>query len=235
MMYFVFLLLLFHSAAYSKEYDSYPFMNISLPFEDRVKDLVDRLTLDEIVPQMSRGGARFNGPAPAITRLGIHPYQWGTECLSGDVNAGPATSFPMSIGMAASMDYDMLYATAKAISDEVRAKNNDAVSKNSYAFHTGLSCWSPVLNIMRDPRWGRNQETYGEDPWLSGYLGRAYVTGLQGNNSRYLKANAVCKHFDVHGGPEFIRYSFSFVNILMFMEDQKIYLSHDFLLMLRLP
>jgi beta-glucosidase len=180
----------------------YPFHNTSLPFDQRVQDLVGRLTLQEVVSQMSHGGAENNGPAPAIPRLGINPYQWGTECLSGDVRAGPATSFPQSIGLAATFDYSLLYRFARAVSDEVRAKNNNYTSHGSYGFHTGLSCWSPVINILRDPRWGRNQETYGEDPWLSGYLGRAFVTGLQGNNSRYVEANAGLKHFDVYGGPE---------------------------------
>ncbi|XP_064392288.1 uncharacterized protein LOC135339960 isoform X2 [Halichondria panicea] len=182
--------------------DDFPFRNVSLQIPERVKDLVDRLTLDEMVLQMSRGGASKNGPAPAISRLGINPYQWGTECLSGDVDAGPATSFPMAIGMAATFNFDIVHAVASAIGDEVRAKNNKYVSDGNYGFHTGLSCWSPVLNILRDPRWGRNQETYGEDPYLSGYLARAYVTGLQGDDERYVKANAGCKHFDVYGGPE---------------------------------
>ncbi|CAI8019306.1 Xylan 1,4-beta-xylosidase [Geodia barretti] len=190
----------------------FPFRNTSLPFDERVKDLVGRLTLEEMVAQMSHGGANNNGPAPAIPELGINPYQWGTECISGDVDAGPATSFPESIGLAAAFDYQLLYTFARAVSNEVRAKNNNYTAHGDYSFHTGLSCWSPVINILRDPRWGRNQETYGEDPWLSGYLGRAYVTGLQGNNSRYVEANAGCKHFDVHGGPENIpvsRFSFN--------------------------
>ncbi|XP_019862172.1 PREDICTED: uncharacterized protein LOC100638070 isoform X2 [Amphimedon queenslandica] len=189
----------------------FPFQNTSLSIEDRVKDIVDNLTLEELVEQMAHGGATLNGPAPGIPRLHINPYQWGTECLSGNVSAGDATSFPMPIGMAASFNYDLLKRVTNATAYEVRAKHAAAVKDGSYAFHTGLSCWSPVLNIMRDPRWGRNQETYGEDPYLSGYLGQAYVNGLQGNNSRYIIANAGCKHFDVHGGPENIptsRFSF---------------------------
>ena len=188
--------------------DVYPFQDTNLPWERRVKDLVTRLTLDEIVGQMAHGGAENNGPAPSIARLGIKPYQWGTECISGNVWAGPATSFPMPIGMSATFNYDLVYKVAMATSNEVRAANNDYVSHDVYKFHTGLSCWSPVVNILRDPRWGRNQETYGEDPWLSGYLARAFVTGLQGNHSRYVEVNAGCKHFDVHGGPEEGRYSF---------------------------
>lgn len=186
----------------------YPFQDTNLPWERRVKDLVTRLTLNEIVGQMAHGGAEKNGPAPSIARLGIKPYQWGTECISGNVWAGPATSFPMPIGMSATFNYELVYKVAMATSNEVRAANNDYVSRDVYTFHTGLSCWSPVVNILRDPRWGRNQETYGEDPWLSGYLARAFVTGLQGNHSRYVEVNAGCKHFDVHGGPEKGRYSF---------------------------
>lgn len=206
---FVFLSLFYLSHA--RDLDDYPFRNVSLSFEKRVENLVGLLSLDELVDQMAHGGASRNGPAPAIPRLKINPYQWGTECLSGDVDAGDATSFPISLGMAATFNYDIVYAVARATSDEVRAKNTESTSKGNYDFHTGLSCWSPVINIMRHPLWGRNQETYGEDPWLSGYLGQAFVTGLQGNDSRYVEANAGCKHFDVHGGPENIPVSrFSF-------------------------
>jgi len=171
----------------------YPFRNTSLSWDVRTADLVSRLTLQEKVDQMSHGGAAANSPAPAIARLGIDPYQWGTECLSGDVKAGPATSFMQSIGMAATFDPDLLRKVARATGLEVRAKNNDAVARGIHAYHTGLSCWSPVINIARHPLWGRNQETYGEDPFLSGAMAAAYVHGLQGdgdNNTRYLLANA---------------------------------------------
>lgn len=193
----------------------YPFRNTSLPYPERVKDLVGRLTLEEMVAQMSHGGANNNGPAPAIDRLGIKPYQWGTECLSGDVSAGPATSFPMAIGMAATFNTDILFQVSKATSDEVRSKNNNYTAHSDYNFHTGLSCWSPVINILRDPRWGRNQETYGECPFLSSALADVFVRGLQGDNPRYVEANAGCKHFDVHGGPENIPVSrFSFDSVV---------------------
>uniref|UniRef100_A0A1X7UPQ3 Glycoside hydrolase family 3 N-terminal domain-containing protein n=1 Tax=Amphimedon queenslandica TaxID=400682 RepID=A0A1X7UPQ3_AMPQE len=195
--------LVFSSLALGNSYvPEFPFRDPSLPIEERVKDIVDRLTLAQLVEQMAHGGAGNNGPAPGIPDLNIKPYQWGTECLSGDVGAGDATSFPMSIGMAATFNYDLLKQVSNATAYEVRAKNTAAVLNGSYAFHTGLSCWSPVLNIMRDPRWGRNQETYGEDPYLSSYLGQAFVTGLQGDDPTYVIANAGCKHFDVHGGPE---------------------------------
>lgn len=182
---------------------SYPFQNVSLSWGERVDDLVGRLTLEEIMYQMARGGAgRYGGPAPPIPRLGIGPYQWSEECLSGDVSAGNATSFPMSIGLAAAFSPDLMYRVAEATGIEVRAKHNYFIKQGDYSDHTGLSCFSPVLNIMRHPFWGRNQETYGEDPYLTGVYATSFVKGLQGNHSRYVRANAGCKHFDVHGGPE---------------------------------
>ncbi|KAK6170929.1 hypothetical protein SNE40_019209 [Patella caerulea] len=150
---------------------------------------------------MAKGGSGINGPAPAIPRLGIGPYQWNTECLHGDVGEN-ATSFPQSIGLAATWSSGLLSEVATAVSREVRAIHNENIKKKSYADNTGLSCFAPVINLMRDPRWGRNQETYGEDPFLSGMLASGYVTGIQGDNPRYVRANAGCKHFDAHGGPE---------------------------------
>merc|ERR1711969_72114 len=140
--------------------ETYPFRNTNLTWEARVDDLVSRLTTAEKIAQMSHGGAGRNGPGPAVPRLGIGPYQWGTECASGDVNAGPATSFPMSINMASAFDVGLLERVANATGREVRAKHNDATKRGFYTFHTGLSCWAPVINIARHPLWGRNQETY---------------------------------------------------------------------------
>ncbi|XP_077337831.1 uncharacterized protein LOC143982734 [Lithobates pipiens] len=190
----------------------YPFMNPSLPWDTRVKDLITRLSLDEMVLQMARGGALKNGPAPAIPHLGVKPYSWNTECLRGDVQApGSATSYPQALGLAASFSSELIGRVANATATEVRAKHNYFMSIGNYDDHTGLSCFSPVINIMRHPLWGRNQETYGEDPYLSGVLAAAFVKGLQGDHPRYIKANAGCKHFDVHGGPENIPVSrFSF-------------------------
>ncbi|XP_046550181.1 probable beta-D-xylosidase 2 [Haliotis rubra] len=190
----------------------YPFRNISLPWEDRVNDLVGRLTLDEMKLQMSRGGAGTQaGPAPAIPRLGIKPYSWDTECLRGDVGAGDATSFPQSIGLGASFSPDLIFRVAQATGEEVRAKFNNYTRHGIYGDRKGVSCFSPVINIARDPRWGRNQETYGEDPYLSGVYAANFVKGLQGSDPRYVRANAGCKHFNVHGGPENIPVSrFSF-------------------------
>nr|XP_020664519.1 beta-D-xylosidase 1-like [Pogona vitticeps] len=181
----------------------FPFRDPTLPWEERLDDLVNRLTLDEMVLQMSKGGVMWNGPAPPIERLGIRPYIWNTECLRGDVDApGWATAFPQALGLAASFSPSLIYRVANATATEVRAKHNHFVSIGNYEDHTGLSCFSPVLNIMRHPLWGRNQETYGEDPFLTAELGVAFVKGLQGDHPRYVKASAGCKHFDVHGGPE---------------------------------
>lgn len=195
----------------------YPFNNVSLPWDERVNDLVSRLTLGEIQEQMARGGAGINGgPAPAIPRLGIGPYQWDTECLRGDVGApgSYATAFPQSIGLAAAFSFDLIYQVAEATAIEVRGKHNDFVKDGNFGDHTGASCFSPVINIMRDSRWGRNQETYGEDPYLTGQYSAAFIQGLQGNDTRYVRASGGCKHFDVHGGPESIpvsRFSFNSV------------------------
>ncbi|XP_071992916.1 uncharacterized protein [Engystomops pustulosus] len=161
---------------------------------------------------MARGGVMKNGPAPAIPHLGIKPYNWNTECLRGDAQApGYATSYPQALGLAASFSSELIFKVANATATEVRAKHNYFMSVGNYDDHTGLSCFSPVINIMRHPLWGRNQETYGEDPYLSGLLATAFVKGLQGDHPRYIRANAGCKHFDAHGGPENIPVSrFSF-------------------------
>ncbi|XP_074832174.1 uncharacterized protein LOC142001137 isoform X2 [Carettochelys insculpta] len=181
----------------------YPFRDPTLPWEQRLDDLVGRLTLGELVLQMARGGAMHNGPAPPIERLGIQPYNWNTECLRGDAQApGWATAFPQALGLAAAFSPELIYRVANATATEVRAKHSHFVATHNYGDHTGLSCFSPVLNIMRHPLWGRNQETYGEDPFLSSELAVAFVQGLQGDHPRYVKASAGCKHFSVHGGPE---------------------------------
>ncbi|XP_074651590.1 uncharacterized protein LOC141906236 isoform X2 [Tubulanus polymorphus] len=182
----------------------FPFWNPSLSWDTRVNDLISRLTDEEIVLQLARGGAgKYGGPAPAIPRLGIKPYQWNTECLRGDAQtAGNATAFPQSIGLAAAFSPQLIRNVAAATAMEVRAKHNDFMKRGMYFDHTGLSCFSPVINIMRHPLWGRNQETYGEDPFLSGVYAEHFVAGIQGKHPRYLQTNAGCKHFDAHGGPE---------------------------------
>ncbi|XP_046325808.1 beta-D-xylosidase 1-like [Haliotis rufescens] len=193
----------------------YPFRNTSLPWDVRVEDLVGRLTLEEMQEQMARGGhGNFGGPAPAIPRLGIGPYSWNTECLRGDVGAGNATSFPQALGLAAAFSKDLIYRVAEATSVEVRAKYNDFISKKQYGDHKGISCFSPFMNIMRDPRWGRNQEVFGEDPYMSGVFAAMSVKGLQGKDSRFIRTNSGCKVLDAYGGPDSIpvpRHNFSAV------------------------
>ncbi|XP_069126379.1 uncharacterized protein [Argopecten irradians] len=206
----VFLLTLFWvSSTLSADY---PFRNTSLPWDTRVDDLVGRLTLEEIMMQMSRGGSGpKGGPAPPINRLGIGTYSWNTECLRGDGSSGNATSFPQALGLAATFCTDVVHDVAEATAVEVRAKYNYYQIHHEYGDHKGISCFSPVINIMRHPLWGRNQETYGEDPFLSGVLAKRFVQGLQGRNPTYIRVNSGCKHLDVYGGPENIPVSrFSF-------------------------
>jgi beta-glucosidase len=178
-----------------------PFRNRALPTEDRVNDLVSRLTLEEKVSQMVHTAA-------AIPRLGIPQYNWWSEGLHGAAREGYATVFPQAIGLAATFDPELLKKDANATASEFRAKYEERVQKLGYSdwFH-GLTVWSPNINIFRDPRWGRGQETYGEDPFLTAEMGVAYVTGLQGNDPKYLKALSTPKHFAVHSGPEPTRHT----------------------------
>ncbi|XP_071112668.1 uncharacterized protein [Haliotis cracherodii] len=179
----------------------FPFRNASLPWSDRVDDLVSRLSLEEIQYQMARGGAVTDG-TPPIPRLGIKPYAWNTECLRGDVAAANATGFPQALGLAASFSPSLVFQIGEATGVEVRAKYNNYSRSGLHGKHMGVSCFSPVINIVRDPRWGRIQETYGEDPFQSGILATNFVRGLQGNDTRYVRANAGCKHFAAYDGPE---------------------------------
>ncbi|XP_067673894.1 uncharacterized protein [Haliotis asinina] len=179
----------------------FPFRNTSLPWNQRVDDLVSRLSIEEIQFQMARGGA-VNDGTPPIPRLGIKPYSWNTECLRGDVYAGNATGFPQALGLAASFSPLLLFQIAEATGIEVRAKFNNYSGHGVYGKHMGVSCFSPVINIVRDPRWGRIQETYGEDPFLTSILAASFIQGLQGNDTRYVRANAGCKHFAAYDGPE---------------------------------
>ncbi len=173
----------------------------SLPIEKRVDDLVSRMTLEEKVSQMMNG-------ARAIERLDIPEYEWWNEALHGVARAGYATVFPQAIGLAATWDTDLMSQVADVISTEARAKHHEFVRNNQRARYEGLTFWSPNINIFRDPRWGRGQETYGEDPYLTARLGVAFVKGLQGNDPRYLKVIATPKHYAVHSGPEPERHSF---------------------------
>jgi beta-glucosidase len=177
----------------------YPFQNPQLPVEERVYDLVSRLTLEEKVTQL------FNH-AEAIPRLGIPAYDWWNECLHGVARAGKATVFPQAIGLAATFDEDLMFTVATAISDEARAKHHNFIRNDVRSIYTGLTFWSPNINIFRDPRWGRGQETYGEDPYLTGRMAVNFIKGLQGNDPKYLKTVATAKHYAVHSGPEFTRH-----------------------------
>jgi beta-glucosidase len=179
-----------------------PFKDPGLPIEQRVDDLISRMTLEEKTSQLLYNSA-------AIERLGIPEYNWWSECLHGVARAGKATVFPQAIGLAATFDDSLVYRIADAISTEARAKFNEAIRKNNRVQYMGLTFWTPNINIFRDPRWGRGQETYGEDPYLSGRMGSAFVKGLQGNDPVYLKAAACAKHFVVHSGPEKTRHEFN--------------------------
>jgi len=174
------------------------------PVESRVKDLVSRMTLEEKVSQTMHN-------APAIERLGVPEYNWWNECLHGVGRAGKATVFPQAIGMAASFDPDLMLEVATAISDEARAKHHQAIRQDNRSWYFGLTFWSPNINIFRDPRWGRGQETYGEDPYLTARMAVAFVKGLQGDNPTYRKLDATAKHFAVHSGPESSRHHFDAV------------------------
>ncbi len=172
------------------------FRNSSLPIDQRVNDLVSRMTLEEKVSQMVHTAA-------AIPRLGIPEYNWWSEGLHGVGRNGFATVFPQAIALAATFDPDLLHKEADVISTEFRAKYSQELKEKGYTeWYRGLTVWSPNINIFRDPRWGRGQETYGEDPFLMAKMGTAYVTGLQGDDPKYLKALATPKHFAVHSGPE---------------------------------
>jgi beta-glucosidase len=159
------------------------------------------MTLEEKVLQMQNA-------APAIERLGIPKYEWWNEALHGVARAGTATVFPQAIGLAATWDTKLMYDVADVISTEARAKHHEFVRNNEYGRYQGLTFWSPNINIFRDPRWGRGQETYGEDPFLTAQLGVQFVRGLQGNDSRYFKVIATPKHYAVHSGPEPERHGF---------------------------
>jgi beta-glucosidase len=180
---------------------TFPFEDPALPLTLRAADLVSRLTLEEKISQMVH-------PAAGVERLGIPEYNWWNECLHGVARAGVATVFPQAIGLAATWDTALMGRVAEAISDEARAKHHEFVRRGVRQIYTGLTFWSPNVNIFRDPRWGRGQETYGEDPYLSGRMGAAFVKGLQGDDPRYLKLVATPKHFAVHSGPEPDRHHF---------------------------
>jgi beta-glucosidase len=185
----------------SADLEKMPYMNPDLPLDKRVDDLVSRMTLEEKIAQMLYS-------APAIPRLGVPAYNWWNECLHGVARAGIATVFPQAIGMAASWNVGLMHKVATVISDEARAKHHEFARKGDRTIYKGLTFWSPNVNIFRDPRWGRGQETYGEDPFLTSRMGVAFVKGLQGDHPKYLKLVATPKHYAVHSGPENMRHHF---------------------------
>jgi beta-glucosidase len=191
------LLLLSVVIASAQDYKSFPMWNYKLPFEQRVNDLVSRLTLEEKIKQMLNA-------APAIPRLGIPAYDWWNEVLHGVARTPfKVTSYPQAIAMAATWDTNSLYRMADYSALEGRAVHNKAIEQGrTKDRYLGLTYWTPNINIFRDPRWGRGQETYGEDPFLTAMLARSFVRGLQGEDKKYLKAAACAKHFAVHSGPE---------------------------------
>jgi len=179
-----------------------PYLNPSLPLEKRVDDLIGRMTLGEKVSQM-------RDHAVAIPRLDVPKYDWWNEGLHGVAFAGYATNFPQVIGMAATWDTDLVHRMGVTISTEARAKYNDAIRHGQREQFFGLTFWAPNINIFRDPRWGRGQETYGEDPFLTARMGVAFVSGMQGNDPKYFRVVSTPKHYAVHSGPEPLRHGFN--------------------------
>ena len=177
------------------------YLDPSRSFEERAADLVARMTLEEKVAQM-------RNDAPAIPRLNIPAHEYWNEALHGVARAGAATVFPQAIGLAATFDPRLMHQIATVISDEARAKHHEFARQDSRRRYQGLTFWSPNINIFRDPRWGRGQETYGEDPWLTSQMGVAFVRGMQGDDPKYRKVDATAKHFAVHSGPEKDRHHF---------------------------
>jgi len=197
------LLLVLHSCNTPKQETSVlPYLNTDLSVKERVTDLVGRMTLEEKISQMIN-------QAPAIERLGIPEYNWWSEGLHGVARAGLATVFPQAIGLGATWDRDLMFRVSTAIGDEARAKHHEFARKGKRFLYQGLTLWSPNINIFRDPRWGRGQETYGEDPYLTGKLAVEFIHGLQGDDPFYFKTIATVKHFAVHSGPEIERHTFN--------------------------
>lgn len=203
----IYFLLLFYGFAVFFLSSQEAYKNPALTPDERAKDLVSRMTLEEKI-------AHMQNTTPGVKRLCIPPYDWWNEALHGVARSGKATVFPQAIGMAATFDPNAVYQTFSIISDEARAKHHNYKRNNSFERYQGLTFWTPNINIFRDPRWGRGQETYGEDPFLTTCMGIAAVQGLQGDGSQpYDKTHACAKHFAVHSGPEWNRHSFDAKNI----------------------
>ena len=186
----------------NKQNDRQVWQNYNLPIDERVDDLVSRLTLDEKVAQMIHS-------ASSVPHLGIPEYNWWNECLHGVGRSGISTVFPQAIGLSSSFNTKLMHRVADAISDEARAKHHEYVRQGDHDMYKGLTFWSPNVNIFRDPRWGRGQETYGEDPFLTGRMGISFIKGLQGDDPEYIKIVATPKHFAAHSGPEALRHQFN--------------------------
>ena len=186
----------------SSEVDYNPTSEVINSFAKTADSLISLLTIEQKASQML-------STSKSIPEHGIEMYNWWNEALHGVARSAKATVFPQAIAMGATFDPDLIRKTADAISTEARAMYNIFSSKGMRIEYTGLTFWSPNINIFRDPRWGRGHETYGEDPYLTGKIGKAFVNGLQGNHSKYLKVAAGAKHFAVHSGPEAIRHSFN--------------------------
>jgi beta-glucosidase len=179
------------------------YLDPNLPISDRVQDLLSQLTLAEKLTQ-------FLHSVEGIPRLGMAPYNFWSEGLHGIGRNGRASVFPQVIGMSATWNPVLIKAIGSAIGDEARAKFHETLrTKGKTDLYQGLNIWSPNINIFRDPRWGRGQETWGEDPFLTGEMGKAYVIGLQGEHPKYLKTAACAKHYAVHSGPEKLRHNFN--------------------------
>ena len=195
------ILLLLIGAVTQLKAQQLPYLNPKLPLETRVQDLLKRMTLEEKASQM-------NNATPAIDRLHIPAYDWWNEALHGVARAGLATSFPQPIGLAATFNTTGMATMGTMVSDEARAKHHQFVKEGNRKIYTGLTFYSPNVNIFRDPRWGRGHETFGEDPYLTGKLGVAFVKSMQGDDPRYFKTITTAKHFAVHSGPEPTRHEF---------------------------
>ena len=195
---FFFLMLFYVSSLWSQ---APAYLNPHLSTEIRVQDLLKQMTLEEKASQI-------NNTSPAIERLHIPAYNWWNEALHGVARAGLATSFPQPIGLAATFDSSAIYKMAVMISDEARAKYHQFIKEGKHGLYEGLTFYSPNINIFRDPRWGRGHETYGEDPYLTGTIGTAFVIGMQGADSNYFKTVCTAKHYAVHSGPEPTRHVF---------------------------
>jgi len=193
--------LFFFCSANAQQTNNLKFLNPNLPVDERVNDLISQMTLNEKISQLMN-------TAPGIPRLNIPAYNWWNECLHGLARTGYATVFPQALTVASSFDTNLIFDEATIISDEARAKHHEYLREGQHGFYQGLTFWSPNINILRDPRWGRGHETYGEDPYLMGEMASQFIRGLQGDDPKYLKLVATSKHFAVHSGPESLRHSF---------------------------